>query len=253
VDDYCVAVVLGAFEQRRISLVDANIIQAIYDNSSSLVIRRQLHWLKFDDVFRIFKTNKSKLTQAFENIQRTDNPMKIEEDFDNVVNALYFSFSGLEKLSIELAASLYSNERREYCSRVPLVAPPLLQYLTFAPSPSQSDIDRAKRYAENRDNEKCQVTDNSRSKYNQIKLVKHHLFDQNTYRPLAGEPDNIITISETISDEFHQWNGGYDKTCTIDDFIDFIEIFYANKRQLILRLLNLIENYNNCSLNLIYS
>jgi hypothetical protein len=69
-------------------------------------------------------------------------------------------------------------------------------------------------------------------------LVKHHLFDQKNYRLIAADPDNIITISKAVSDEFHQWNGGYDKTCTIDDFIKYVEFFYSDKHRLILHLYN---------------
>jgi hypothetical protein len=231
--------VLALIEQRRIDQIDANIRQAIYENSSSLIVTRQRHWLGFEDVFRIFKTTRNKLEQAFENIQRSDNPMQIQEDFEDIDNIYYFSFSGLEKLSIELTASLYSQERRDYCQRVPLVAPPIVEYLALAPSPNKKDIDRAMRYAENRDRGKCQVTGIDWNKYDNIEIVRHHLFDQNAYRPLASDPDNIITISKNISDEFHQWNGGNDKTCTIDDFISFIELFYTQKHEIILRLLNL--------------
>lgn len=231
--------VLALVEEHRISRIDASIRQTVYENCSSLILRRQRHWLSSEDVFRIFKTTSSRITEAFGSIQRSDNPMRIEEDFEYLVDICYFSFSGLEKLSIELAAKLYSKERREYCQRVPFVAPPVIEYLALTPSPSEEDIRKAMNYAKKRDKEKCQITGVIRDKYNLIKLVRHHLFDQNTYGFLAAEPDNIITISEQVSDEFHQWNGGYNKTCTIDDFIEYIELFYSGKHEVVLMLHNL--------------
>ncbi|MEH2209784.1 hypothetical protein [Nostoc sp.] len=228
--------VLTLVEKYRITRIDRSIRQAISTNSSSLILKGQQHWVNFENVSGIFRTTQTRLEQAFENIQRTDNPMKIGEDFEDIEQALFFSFSGLEKFSIELAASLYSKIRREYCKRVPLVAPPILECLALAPSPSDKDVEIAMRYAANRDKKKCQVTGIERDKYNPIKLVRHHIFDKNTYRPLADDPDNIILISEEISDEFHQWNGGYDKTCTINDFIEFVELFYSQNHEIFLRL-----------------
>jgi hypothetical protein len=242
--------VLKLVEQYRINIIHTRIRQAIYANSSSLVLKGQRHWLNFEDVIGIFRTTQTKLEQVFENIQRTDNPMKVGEDFEDIEQALFFSFSGLEKFSIELAASLHSKIRREYCKRVPLVAPPVLEYLALAPSPSEKDVEKAMRYAAGRDKGKCQVTGVERDKYNQIKLVRHHLFDKNTYPPLADDPDNIILISEGISDEFHQWNGGNDKTCTIDDFIEFVELFYSQKHEIVLRLLRL-RKILRCKLSLL--
>jgi hypothetical protein len=236
--DVALRSVLILIEEHRQNQIDANIRQKIYNHSSSLILSKQRHWLSYKDTYKIFKTTKSRLDEAFKNIQTSDTPMSIDEEFQCIEDILYFSFSGLEKLSIELAARLYSKQRRDYCQRVPIVTPPVLEYLTLAPSPSTQDIDRAMRYAKARDKEKCQITGDVRDKYTEIKLVKHHLFDKNNYRPLAADPDNIITISEQISDEFHQWNGGYDKSCTIDDFIEYIELFYPDKYEVVLMLLN---------------
>lgn len=71
-----------------------------------------------------------------------------------------------------------------------------------------------------------------------IKLVGHHLYDQNTYHFFASDPDNIITIAEQVSDDFHQWNGGFAKTCTINDFIEYVESHYPQKHEAILMLHN---------------
>jgi hypothetical protein len=55
---------------------------------------------------------------------------------------------------------------------------------------------------------------------------------------LADDIDNIITITEQIHDDFHQWNGGYQKSCTIDDFIQYVEWRYPQKHKEILMLEN---------------
>ncbi|MCC5634442.1 hypothetical protein LC593_00980 [Nostoc sp. CHAB 5844] len=239
VNELALKTVLALIERYHLNQIDAKVRQAVYENSSSLTLRNQRHWLSRDDVIKIFKTNSSRLDIAFQNIQRSDFPMRINEDFETQENSAYFSLSGLEKLSIELSLNLLSEERREYCKRVREVAPPVLEFLAFVPLPSQQDIDRAIHYAKNRDGS-CQITGVIRNKYENrlIKLVGHHLYDKNTYNFLGADPDNILTIAEQVSEDFHQWNGGNQKTCTIDDFIDYVEWRYPQKHNVILMLHN---------------
>jgi hypothetical protein len=230
--------VFALFEQYRINQIDSIVRRSVYANSSSLVVKRQRHWLNIEDVVNIFKSNKSRIKGAFANIQRSDNPMIIYEDFENT-EKVYFSLSGLEKLSIELSLSLRSKERKDYCRRVREVAPPVLEFLALSPSPSEADIARAMRYVKTNDG-CCQITGVARDKYNNrgVELVAHHLYDQKNYKFLADETDNIITITKQISDDFHQWNGGFKKSCTIDDFIQYVEWRYPQKQKVILMLEN---------------
>ena len=49
---------------------------------------------------------------------------------------------------------------------------------------------------------------------------------------------NIITITKQISNDFHLWNGGFQKSCTIDDLIQYVEWRYPQKHKQILMLEN---------------
>ncbi|MGB3206064.1 MAG: hypothetical protein WBB28_13820 [Crinalium sp.] len=238
VDETHINTVFALLERYRINQIDATVRRSVYENSSSIALRRQRHWLNREDVMKILKTNKSRLEKAFQDIQRSDTPMIIDEDFENQ-DQVYYSLSGLEKLSLELSVSLRSEERREYCSRVTAVAPPVIQFLSLIASPSQEDVEKTVRYVKNKD-KFCQVTGVARDKYeNQlIKLVGHHLYDKNNYWFLADATENIITIAEQVSDDFHQWNGGFNRTCTIDDFIKYVEWRYPEKHEAILMLEN---------------
>jgi hypothetical protein len=40
---------------------------------------------------------------------------------------------------------------------------------------------------------------------------------------LATIPDNLITLTEKVHKDFHAWNGGTKKPCTIDDLIRFAD------------------------------
>jgi len=203
------------------------------------MLRKNRHWLNSTDVFRILKTTGQKLDQVFKSIQKSNDPMELEKDFADFDRIRYYSFSGLEKLSIELRLILKSQRRKEYCDRVYIVAPPILQDLTRFSLPDSSEIGKAMNYAKNnRDSQKCQVEGVTREDDEQVELVAHHLYDQNNYRFVAAELDNIITISKKISNEFHQWNGGTQQSCTIDDFLNFLELFYPEKHKIIAILYN---------------
>ena len=59
-------------------------------------------------------------------------------------------------------------------------------------------------------------------------LAGHHLYSKAQYPHLAANSENIITIKEEVHDAFHAWMGGYDKECTIDDFIKFVAERYPD-------------------------
>lgn len=240
VTEFTLNTVLALLERYRINQIDRDVRQAVYENSSSLTLSNQRHWLSREDVVKVFKTNSSKLDTAFQSIQRSDSPMRINEDFESRESSYHFSLSGLEKLSMELSISLRSEQRREYCERVREVAPPVLAFLTLVPSPSKKEIDGIVRYAKDTRDGFCQVTGVARDKYENrsTSLHGHHLYDKITYPFLSADLDNILTISGQVSEDFHQWNGGTNKTCTVDDFIEYVEWRYPKKHRLILMLHN---------------
>lgn len=49
-------------------------------------------------------------------------------------------------------------------------------------------------------------------------LRGHHLFDVSTYPFWAASPWNFIMITEELHKEFHRFNGGTTKSCTIFHF-----------------------------------
>lgn len=232
--------VFTLLKQYHINQIDSKVRRKIHANSSSLVRRNERHWLSDKDIASIFDADNAQLFQAFRNIQRSDFPMRINEDFENYGTTRFFSLSGLEKLSIEFSLTEQSEERREYCERVREVAPPVLKFLSLLPSPSQEKIDQAMRSAKRRDDNTCQITGLSRDKYENrsVEIVVHHLYDKNTYRFLADEPYNLLSIAKQESEDFHQWNGGNDKTCTINEFIEYVERHYPEKHDVLLMLLN---------------
>jgi hypothetical protein len=76
--------VLELVEKHRINKIDNSIRQTVYDNSSSLTVMRELHWLSNRDVVKIFQTKESKLEESFKNIQISDDPMKKGEHYEHI-------------------------------------------------------------------------------------------------------------------------------------------------------------------------
>jgi hypothetical protein len=68
---------------------NAFISKKILENSSSLTVRNSRQFLSKKDVVNIFCTSHARLNKAFEEIQRSLNPMKIYEDFDDINNVRY--------------------------------------------------------------------------------------------------------------------------------------------------------------------
>lgn len=238
-------IILEWIEAKNISKIDSEIRNLTYQNNSSLITKNNRHWLNKKDICQILKTSSQRLIQAFEEIKTSDFLLIPEEDFEDINKTRYYSLSGLEKLSLELSTKLSSEKRRKYCERVRIVTPSIIEEITlFLPPPSPKDIEVAMKYVKKRDNGKCQITGKSLKDEYDLELAVHHLFDKKTYSQLADEVDNLITIDHKIHKDFHQYNGGSSKSCTIDDFIEYIDLDYPECHKAILMLLKRKEILN---------
>ena len=208
-------------EQKQIDKeITALTLKVIHDDSNKIVVRRNRHWLSYRDVKTILKTTFRRLDKAFEDIARSDLPLMIEEDFEDIEDERYYSYSGLERISLELSEKLTSKYRRLYSSRVPKIAPSIIEETAQSRLPFDTEIERAKKEALKQQDNKCQVTRKSKS---EASLEVHHLYSQNTYPELASDQDNLFVIVGEVHKGFHNWHEGPMKPCTINDFIRFIQ------------------------------
>lgn len=197
-------------------------------------------WIKFYSCWRLLKTHPDYLKKVLDKIQLSSSPMIPDEDIREINGIIHYSLSGLAKMSLEVSTKLTSQRRKLYCKRVPIVVPPFTKALAqLPPAPSDKEVQKAMRDAQTRDKKQCQVTRELSDKYKKFNLCQHHLFDKNTYSLLAADSDNLISIKEEIHQHFHEWNGGTKKTCTIDDFIAYIDSFYSDKHELIAKLMKM--------------
>lgn len=239
-------------EQKSIDLVKIKVTITIYEHSGNLLLCNNRHFLRKRDVARILCTNVQRLDKAFFDLRDSYESLEPEIDFFDfqhpgfMNSERYYSFSGLEKLSRKLALDLTDKKRRTWCQEVANLAPDILETRSnFLIQGSQDDtmIEYAKDLAKKRDKNYCQVTLKTPTRDNRFSLAVHHLYDKKHYPHLAGVLDNLITIKETIHNDFHAWNGGTQKKCTIDDFIQFIMIMYMYKANQV--LISKLYDYKN--------
>lgn len=100
-------------------------------------------------------------------------------------------------------------------------------------------LDKAKQDAKTRDKKRCLVTGEKPDKINSFKLAAHHLYSQSGYPHLADSVDNLITIKEEVHEQFHQhYMAGTCKSCTLDDFVNFVQQYYPDNYEVVTWLEN---------------
>jgi DNA ligase (NAD+) len=223
--------------ERKEQEVDYKIVKTtiamLDDDSTPILVSQNRHFLNFRDVRKILKTTKPRLTKAIEDIAQSDLPLFLNEDFEDIEDDRYYSLPALERISVELSEKLNDRLRRLYTSRVPQVSIPIIEEKLIPKLPKDDEIQRAMREASKKQNNKCQITGEFKS---DTELSVHHLYNKSTYPELASEQDNLLVIKKEIHKDFHTWHEGYDKPCTISDFIDFIQRRYPHNHTLFYEL-----------------
>lgn len=181
---------------------------------------------------RILETNGSRFNKAFEDIRQSPLPMEPRKDFEELESELWFAASGAEKMAKELGEKLTNKARRKMCLAIGEQVEPALKMLENARMRREREIKEAiksaKRRVRNRDKKTCQITGQVSNSKNRTKVAVHHLYSASEYPHLAANVDNLITIEESIHERFHGWMGGFDKACTLDDFLQFLHECYAD-------------------------
>jgi hypothetical protein len=216
---------------------NAFISRKIQENSSSLTVKNNRHFLSKKDVVNIICTSYARLNTAFDEIQKSQDPMKIYEDFDDIDGVRYYSLSGFYKLSQHLAKELTIKDRRSWCMAIEVVGKKTFKLIIDEQTALQKKIESAMNSAKRRDGSRCQVTSKKRDKFNKaVNVVVHHIYSKEHYPHLAACQDNLITLTQEVHNEFHAWNGGSQKPCTVDHLIQFITELYPDNYEVILRL-----------------
>lgn len=219
----------------------AFIREKILDNCSSLVKRNNQFFISSADAVKIFGTRADYLRKMAQAAQRTDDPTRQPlikgQDFDDFGEGIYYSLSGIGKLAMEFKENLTQKNRREWCADVGNVIHPQVDDIVNRIIKRDKSIQKAMNAAKKRDKWRCRVSHLGKTKINKLKLAAHHLYSQSHYPHLAANEANLITLDQAIHEQFHQdFMGGANKPCTIDDFIRFIQQYYAENSEVIIWL-----------------
>jgi hypothetical protein len=217
--------------RHKAKIRNAFICQKVVENCSSLTTRNNRHFLSKKDVVNILCTSYGRLNKAFDEIQRSDHPMALFEDFDEIEGERYYALSGVDKFCRVLAAGLKDKDRQEWCAAVEVVGKKTVNELISAEEAQTKRIQAAKAQARKRDQSRCQITGQKATKHHKFNIAVHHIFSKEHHPHLAMSLDNLITLKEEVHQEFHAWNGGTTKACTLDDLVRFINDFYSDEER----------------------
>lgn len=174
-------------------------------------------------------TRQDILKRTFTEIQRAENteiePLQINLDFFNdEQDSRYLSRSGLASVSKHLGIRLSQKHRQEWMKVVADYAPPALETIERHEADREKRIKRAMDRVRKQASGRCQLTAR-RQAVHKFDLEVHHLFDKNAYPQLADMETNLMAIGSDIHGHFHQWMGGTQVTCTVEDMERYIEEF----------------------------
>lgn len=163
--------------------------------------------------------------------------MKIYEDFDDIDSVRYYSLSGFYNLSQHLAAALTVKDRSSWCKAIEVVGKKTFKIIIDEQAAWQKKVESAMNATKKRDGQCCQITGKKRDRLNKsVNIVAHHIYSKDKYPHLATCHDNLITLTQEVHNDFHAWNGGFQKPCRADHFIQFVTELYPDNYEVLLRL-----------------
>ena len=214
----------------RRSLARKSIFAELTD-SGEIQVYQGVAMIHKQSLRRILETNGSKLNKTVNHLQqRTDKPLELGVDFyEDEKREFWFSESGIVMISKSMSESLTNKSRNEMCKTIamefPLAFKEIQEHLDDD-TKQKIEIEKAKKRAKTRDKNTCQVTGQKPDKDVKFNLAVHHLYSVQKYPHLATLDLNLVTIKEEIHQEFHGNLGGFHQPCTIEDFIEFLHVYY---------------------------
>lgn len=214
----------------RRSLARKSIFAELTD-SGEIQVYQGVAMIHKQSLRRILETNGSKLNKTVNHLQqRTDKPLELGVDFyEDEKREFWFSESGIVMISKSMSETLTNKSRQEMCKMIamefPLAFKEIQEHLDDD-TKQKIEIEKAKKRAKTRDKNTCQVTGQKPDKDVKFNLAVHHLYSVQKYPHLATLDLNLVTIKEEIHQEFHGNLGGFHQPCTIEDFIEFLHVYY---------------------------
>jgi hypothetical protein len=201
--------------------------EKIINNTSSLALNNNRYFLSSRDVTVIFSTRPDYLRKIAEAAQKREQALIKGEDYIDIIDkGVYYSLSGLVKLSEEFSKTLRDKNRRDWCNDVGTLIEPAVNDILKLLEQRNNNINNAKNKAKRNAKRRCQVTNKQGDKVEPLALAGHHLYSEAQYPHLSDCVDNIICISAEVHDHFHQYMGGTKNPCTLEDFVNYIKLYH---------------------------
>jgi hypothetical protein len=213
----------------------------ILNNCSSLVKRSDQFFISESDAVVIFGTHRHHFRKMAELAKSSDKTILLETiDYADFIDdsERYFSLSGIYKLSQVFGQQMAKKNRQDWCKDVGEVIKPQVDDIVHQILRREKHVQSAMKNVKKRDHKTCQITNVKQNRANQPKLAAHHLYSRAEYPHLADVENNLITLTTDVHDQFHQHMEGYDKCCTIDDLIKFVQTYYPQNAKVITWLNN---------------
>ncbi len=154
--------------------------------------------------------------------------LELDKDYAEIEQVFWFGERGVLRISKRMSETLKDKSRRKACKIIYGEFPKQFKALSQSLVNHKKEIQKAKNKAKTRDKKTCQITGKTPKKEDQFNLAVHHLYCSKKYPHLATVDVNLITIAEKIHKDFHGSLGGFDKPCTLDDFIEFVHYHYPD-------------------------
>lgn len=222
--------------------------QKIQNSCDGLVQYNGFWFLPRKDVVSMLQTNFPRLSKAHETLKNSPTSIQIGQEFTDIDGVRYYSISAIERLARVLNAELKPNDRKLWCKTISEECVKTIGHvindLKQLEDQTQKLINQAKNLAKKRDKKTCQITGKNSTPASPINITIHHIYSINSHPYLAASPDNLITLADDVHKEFHNWMGGTDKPCTIDDLIKFVNEMYPEEVMASIRLNRIKKRLN---------
>ncbi len=211
----------------RKSIARKIITEELIDNGK-IIVHHNIAMIHKQSVRRILETNGAKMNATFREIQASHQPLELDKDYAEIENEYWFGERGVLLMSKRMSETLKNKSRQQACKIIWGEFPKQFKTLSQSLVNDAQEIQKAKNKAKRRDQETCQITGRKPANHDQFNLAVHHLYCSKKYPHLATVDVNLITIAEKIHKDFHGSLGGFDKPCTLDDFIEFVHYHYPD-------------------------
>lgn len=209
----------------------------ISNNCASLVQNNGRFFLSKADVVAIFRSRGDYVQKMSLEAQRLERPLILGVDFLDVPDkGIYYSLSGMMKLSEAYKANITRRHRKDWCADVGREINSCISDIKKQLEARNGAVEAAKEAAKGKAGGRCQVTGEKGDKVEPINMAGHHLYSQAEYPHLAATVDNVICITEKVHKHFHQFMGGHHKPCRLDDFERFVKQYYPENTEVVLWL-----------------